>query len=85
MTRNERDELLKYIYTSSFALDDIELYLDTHPTDKAALEYYHKCNAIRQQAFKEYTTYFGPLTADSVNSTNKWTWIEDPWPWEMER
>lgn len=85
MMRAERDELLKYIYTVSFAMDDTVLYLDTHPTDKIALEYYTKCKMIRDQAVKEYTTHFGPLTDDNVNVTNKWTWIENPWPWEMER
>ena len=85
MTPNERDELLNYIYTAGFAVDDTVLYLDTHPTDKVALQYYHKYNAIRQQAVKEYNTYFGPLTDESVESTTKWTWVEEPWPWEMGR
>lgn len=85
MMRNDREELLKYIDTTSFAIDDLVLYLDTHPTDKAALEFYEKCNVIRQQAVKEYTTFFGPLTSENVAVTNKWTWIEGPWPWERER
>ena len=83
--RAEQNELLRYINTASFAMDDVVLYLDTHPTDQIALEYYTKCKAIRDQAMKDYTTYFGPLTDDNVNVTNKWTWVENPWPWEMER
>lgn len=85
MMQSEKDELLKYIYTASFAMDDVILYLDTHPSDETALEYYRKVKAIRDQAVKEYTTYFGPLTAKDVKVTNKWTWVQDPWPWEMER
>ncbi|MDF2596581.1 MAG: hypothetical protein K0S30_2495 [Clostridia bacterium] len=85
MMRNDREELLMYITTTSFAVDDVNLYLDTHPTDQAALEYYQKCNELRKQAVKQYTDYFGPLTANNVNVTNVWTWIDEPWPWEMGR
>ncbi|WP_069997646.1 spore coat protein CotJB [Cellulosilyticum sp. I15G10I2] len=85
MRPSEREELLRCIDTTSFAIDDVTLYLDTHPTDKAALEYYAKVNALRKQAIKDYTTYFGPLMIDDVNTTNIWSWVQDPWPWEMER
>lgn len=85
MRNNERDELLQFIYTTSFALDDVILYLDTHPKDQEALDYYKKCSALRDQAVADYTTYFGPLTANHVNVTNQWSWVEYPWPWEMER
>ncbi len=85
MKLSEREELLRCIDTTSFAIDDVALYLDTHPKDKAALEYYEKVNTLRQQAVKEYTTHFGPLTIDDVNTKNMWSWIQEPWPWEMER
>lgn len=32
-----RKELLNHINTVSFAVDDIQLYLDTHPDDEEAL------------------------------------------------
>ena len=32
--------LLQKVYETGFALDEITLYLDTHPTDKQAMEYY---------------------------------------------
>ncbi len=85
MKKTDREELLRCIDTTSFAVDDVILYLDTHPHDKAALEFYEKVSALRKQAIEEYTTHFGPLTKDMVKPTNKWTWINDPWPWEMER
>ena len=37
-----RKELLNHINTVSFAVDDIQLYLDTHPDDEEALAYFHK-------------------------------------------
>ena len=85
MKLSEREELLNCIDTTSFAIDDVALYLDTHPTDKAALDYYEKVNTLRKEAIKNYTTYFGPLTIDDVNTTNNWSWVEEPWPWETGR
>lgn len=85
MKLSEREELLNCIDTTSFAIDDVALYLDTHPTDKVALDYYEKVNALRKEAIKNYTTYFGPLTIDDVNTTNNWSWVEEPWPWETGR
>lgn len=83
MTRPDKEELLRYIFTTSFSIDDIKLYLDTHPTDKQALEYYEKVSEVRKRAIDEYTQHFGPLTADKVNAMNRWTWIDGPWPWEV--
>ena len=39
MCENE-NLLLKKVYETGFALDEITLYLDTHPTDPQAMEYY---------------------------------------------
>ncbi|MBQ9625398.1 MAG: spore coat protein CotJB, partial [Clostridia bacterium] len=60
------------------------LYLDTHPTDSDALEQYERYKLIRQQAVREYTDEFGPLTAYDVKSTGKWCWAMTPMPWEKE-
>lgn len=80
----EKEKLRRVIDTVSFAINDINLYLDTHPNDADALAQYEKYKTIRQQAVKEYTANFGPLTADNVTSTGKWSWVCTPWPWERE-
>lgn len=33
------------------------------------------------QAVKVYEKHFGPLRITSAD-TNKWNWVEGPWPWE---
>ena len=35
-----RKELLHWINVVSFAVDDVKLFLDTHPTDEEALAYF---------------------------------------------
>jgi spore coat protein JB len=66
----------------SFAIDEIKLYLDTHPNCRNGLEYYHKYKKLYREAVDEYVRIYGPLTADSVESKDCWTWVNEPWPWE---
>lgn len=81
---NSRQELFNRIQILEFAMYDTALFLDTHPMDQQALRYYHNIREMLDAAVREYTACYGPLTMDSVLSTNKWTWIEHPWPWELE-
>ena len=81
---NPQKELFNKIQVLEFTIYDTGLYLDTHPTDQEALSYYHKNREMLNAAVDEYTSRYGPLTMDSVFSKNKWTWIEKPWPWELE-
>lgn len=81
---DSQHELFKKIQIIDFVIIDTALYLDTHPMDQAALNYYHKYKGLREKAVAEYTTCYGPLTINTVESMNKWTWIDQPWPWEME-
>ncbi|HJD28963.1 MAG TPA: spore coat protein CotJB [Candidatus Blautia avicola] len=68
----------------SFAVDDIKLYLDTHPDDKKALEFFKEKVMIRNEALKEYAAQYGPLTIDTAEDTcsRQWDWVMQPWPWE---
>lgn len=79
---NERQKLLNRVQICGFVLDDVRLYLDFHPCDQAALDYYKKYIEMKEQATKEYTSKFGPLMANDNVYTDKWTWVEEPWPWE---
>ncbi len=79
---NSGKGLMKYINEVSFALNDVTLYLDTHPDDTKALEYYHKYKEQRHQAVKEYEQCYGPLLNYDVNCSERWTWVDGPWPWE---
>ncbi len=81
---NEKQMMLKKIQAADFALDDINLFLDTHPTDKGALECFAKYQKIYQSLVKEYEEKFGALTSERVDTNKGWTWIDNPWPWEME-
>ncbi len=77
-------QLLDYLDQVSFAVDDILLYLDTHPCDREAMKYFREQSENRNLALKEYAKRFGPLTIDTavLCEEENWEWISQPWPWE---
>lgn len=79
-----RKDLMNRINEASFAVDDVKLYLDTHPWDDEALVYFQEYSRIRNDALKEYARYYGPLTVDTVvySEDEKWRWVNEPWPWQ---
>ena len=79
-------QLLNRIDQVSFAVNDMTLYLDTHPCDEKALTYCHELVQERKKLLKEYAQIYGPLTIDCTDSTseNSWKWMEQPFPWEKE-
>lgn len=81
-----RCEILKRIDQISFAVDDLLLYLDTHPRDEKALIYCRELVQERKKLLQEYAQIYGPLTIDCTDSTseNSWKWMEQPFPWEKE-
>ena len=87
-----KKELLEWINIVSFAVDDVKLFLDTHPNCPEALEFFDEFKKQRVQALKEYAKYYGPLTLDTANTptvdtadyscAERWNWINEPWPWQ---
>ena len=81
----ERDKLMRRIQAYSFAMHDTALYLDTHPEDRIAIEYYKKYGKLRKEVQERYNEKYGPLSADDYNEHMKtWQWVKTPWPWEKE-
>lgn len=53
MNQYDKKKLLNYIDAVSFALIDTNLYLDTHPNDKKAMDHFNQYQKARKQALKE--------------------------------
>ena len=49
-----KKELLQSIDQVSFAIDDLLLFLDTHPGEKRALEYFSELSARRNELLEKY-------------------------------
>ena len=81
---SERDALLKKIQAMDFALYDAVLYLDGHPGNKKALDYYREHRDALVELRDEYARKFGPLTIYDNYDNDTWHWVDKPWPWEKE-
>lgn len=78
-------QLFNHINEVSFAVEDIILYLDTHPYDCEALAYCNEMVTMRNEAVSVYSRRFAPLTIDNTDECegDRWEWIMQPWPWEI--
>ena len=79
---HEKQMLLKAIQKYDFALYDLNLYLDTHPHSKEALQLFQKYKMMKQNTEDRYIKKYGPLTAQQSASNTPWNCVEGPWPWE---
>ncbi len=94
----DRNTLLQNINETSFLLDDLRLYLDTHPLDSQALTAFGQAMTQRKQLLAEFAKEFEPLTPDCIcpdtNNQTKcctkypeqkhFTWTDGPVPWENQ-
>ena len=79
-----RQELYTKLQEISFVLYDLALFLDSHPHNQAALEFFHDNQALYDKYSREYQNSYGPMTIFDVDTTDGWTWTQGPWPWEVE-
>ena len=79
-----RASLMNQINEASFAVDDVALFLDTHPKNATALARLKMYRSERARLVEEYTARFGSMneTANTTELGSSWKWIEGPWPWE---
>ena len=68
----------------SFAMDELRLFLDTHPCDAAALAAYEELRARRNVIVKQYERTIGPVNFYDAGGARTWNWLCAPWPWETE-
>ncbi len=79
-----REQAMKQVQMYSFALYDTGLFLDTHPTNQAALVFYEETQKKYVEAVAFYEEEFGPLEAYNAASFGSFKWLDSPWPWERE-
>lgn len=64
-----------------FALEELGLYLDTHPGDMEALKLHNALVVMSREATKTLEKERGPLT-QHTEMDGRYTWVNSPWPWE---
>lgn len=78
----EQSRMLKDISIIGFTIVDLLLYLDTHPFDKQAMEYFNHYARIQDQLVRDFSARFYPLRASLSTDTKEWSWATSPMPWE---
>lgn len=78
----EQNRMLTDIGIIDFTLVELNLYLDTHPHDKQAMEYFNHYVRIKNQMVKDFSSRYYPLTTDTSTDTRAWQWALAPMPWE---
>ncbi|MDE6763871.1 MAG: spore coat protein CotJB [Oscillospiraceae bacterium] len=76
------NNLMCAIQMYDFYLYELNLYLDTHPTDRQALDLFKKYTELKAAAYDAYISKYGPITADQSSTDERFNWVDDPWPWE---
>lgn len=84
MCNQEKSLLLRDISIVDFVLVDLIEYLDTHPHDCKALDYFIYYSRIKKQLMQEFADKFYPLSPYLSTDQNEWSWGLAPLPWEGE-
>lgn len=84
MLSQEGMRMLNDISIVDFVLVDLSLYLDTHPFDQEAMEYFNHYVRIKNKMSRDFSVRFFPLTTDQAESKKEWRWGTAPLPWEGE-
>lgn len=79
----EKKRLLMDINVLDFTLTELREYLDTHPYDVEAMQYFQRYSGMLHRVRKEYTAKYGPIV-QNMPGTNmqEWKWATEPMPWE---
>lgn len=80
--RNVANGPLGELQALEFALVELALYLDTHPKDTEAFQLFKKYAKAYHDKKMAYVKAYGPIVKADSAEADRWTWIDDPWPWE---
>ena len=76
--------LEKEIARVSFTIDELRLFLDTHPRQSEALSAFAELRRQREKLMDSYEKNYGPICAYRAGGSEKWNWVQQAWPWEKE-
>lgn len=78
-------QYLHELQTIDFVLVDLNLYLDTHPTDTKAIAQFQQFQKRKQNLVSQFEAAFGPLYGTGMSPVpgSSYTWAQTPWPWQV--
>jgi len=81
---DDKKALRTKIYELDFALEELNLFLDSHPESAKATSLLASYRKLKNDTVKAYEEKYGEYiaTVDDAPATTPWQWINGPWPWE---
>lgn len=67
-----------------FVCHELAIYLDTHKDDAEAFAAWKGFASMAQLARARYVELYGPVSLSEMTACGKWSWVNDPWPWEPD-
>jgi spore coat protein JB len=80
--RMNQTQMLEWIMMLTLCIVDMNLYLDTHPDDEEAIDYFNECAELLKNAKRTYEASYGTFTAFGGAPYETFTWVDTPMPWE---
>lgn len=74
---------LSELMALDFAIDELGLYLTTHPNDQEVLNLYWAYIKLGREGRDKYEEMYGPLLQTDL-TPGSFRWLNDPWPWDLE-
>lgn len=77
-------DMLHHIQVLDFVLVELNLYLNTHPDDMAAIKQFNDTAQQSMTMKRQFESLFGPLmNFGNSYSQYPWSWKDVPWPWQV--
>ena len=76
------DTHLNQLRALDFVIQELSLYLDTHPNDSEAFALVQNYVELEKTAREKYVEQHGPLTQNDAALSSTYTWVNGPWPWQ---
>lgn len=74
---------LSELMALDFAIDELGLYLTTHPDDMEVLNLYWAYIKLGREGREKYEEMYGPLLQTDL-TPGSFKWLDNPWPWDLE-
>lgn len=84
MSEMSKSQLKRRIMELSFAKLECQLFLDTHPECRNALDHFYRYSDELDELTEMYDAEHGPLTPSGIHG-DRWSWVDTPWPWQNEK
>ena len=72
-----REELMRELQSVCFCMDELRLFLDTHPDCAEALTLFNEYAEKRKELVKHYNAEISPLGGYNSEDTDHWRWADN--------